>query len=161
MHPHVRSSYTFVKGRHFFVLRKPKLPVYSLLLICDENTNFTDYCVHSYQKAIGIFHGKPESFDDDKDDLITINLGILIDMDNKKCIFYDYDKRKKIKIIYRKEGQDMEGYEAPIDFQRAKLLAWIKRDVQNIGKKGITILNEGCIPIPYWVKSKEEDCVVI
>ena len=44
------------------------------------------------------------------------------------------------------------GYEAPIDFQKAKVVAWIKRDIQNKGKIGITILNEGCIPIPDWAK---------
>lgn len=144
---HVRSSCTFEKGIHFFVLRKPILPVYSLLLICEENTNFNDYCVNFKQQAIGIFHGLPE----ENDDAYVINLGILIDMEHKKCIFYNYDKKIKRKIRYMKNGKEMEGYEAPIDFKKAKILAWLKRHSCNPNKTGITILNEGCIPIPSWV----------
>ena len=148
VHPHVRSNCTFEKGIHFFVLRKPILPYYSLLLICDENTNFVNYCFNNDQKAIGIFNGKPE---ENNYDLYTINLGILVDMEHKKCVFYNYDKKTKRKIIYIKNGKEEEGFEAPIDFQKAKLLAWLKRDACNPGKKGITILNEGCIPVPSWV----------
>ena len=148
VHPHVRSSCTFEKGIHFFVLRKPILSYYSLLLICDENTNFVNYCFNNDQKAIGIFNGKPE---ENNYDLYTINLGILVDMEHKKCVFYNYDKKTKRKIIYIKNGKEEEGFEAPIDFQKAKLLAWLKRDACNPGKKGITILNEGCIPVPSWV----------
>ena len=44
-----------------------------------------------------------------------------------------------------------ESFEAPILFNKVKILIWLKRDVCNNGRKGITILNEGCIPIPDWV----------
>lgn len=36
--------------------------------------------------------------------------------------------------------------------KKLKIFVWIKRDGCNKGRKGITILNEGCIPIPDWVK---------
>ena len=164
-HPPARSSCTFEKGIHFFVLRKPVLPCYSLLLITEESTIFDDSCIRFSQKAIGIFNGRPEEHRNSNDELFAINLGILIDMENKKCIFYDYDKKTKRKIIYMSNNKEMEGYEAPIDFQKAKLLAWIKRDVQNRGKIGITILNGGCIPIPEWVKNsynwKDDSCIII
>ena len=152
VHPHVRSSCMFEKGSHFFVLRKPPLTYYSLLLVCDENIKLTSYDFDCYQKAIGIFQGYPEESEFDNNDLFVINLGILIDMDKKKCVFYDYDKRQKRKIIFKRNDKKEVGYEAPIDFQKAKVVAWIKRDIQNKGKIGITILNEGCIPIPDWAK---------
>ena len=53
--------------------------------------------------------------------------------------------------MYTKNNEKKEDYEAPIDFKRAKVLAWLKRDSCNQGKIGITILNEGCIPIPDWI----------
>ena len=151
VHPSVRSSCIFEKGKHFFVLRKPVLSFYSLLLICEENLNFGIMnCPVGQSHAIGIFNGYPDE-NWPSNDLFTINLGILIDMENKKCVFYDYDKRKRIKIMYTKNNEKKEDYEAPIDFERAKVLAWLKRDVCNRGKIGITILNEGCIPIPDWI----------
>lgn len=153
VHPPVRSSCTFEKGRHFFVLRKPPLPVYSLLLVCDENLMLDKFEICSDYKAIGIFHGCPDENEDfDHDRIFTKNLGILIDMDKKKCAFYDYEKRKKRKIIYKtkncSELKYFEEYEAPINFEKAKVIAWIKKDAQNKNKMGITILNEGCIPVP-------------
>lgn len=152
VHPHVRSSCTFEKGIHFFVLRKPRLSYYSLLLICEENS-FIKYesQAQNTQHAIGIFQGYPEDENFLGDDLFTINLGILVDMEHKKCIFYDYDKKIKRKISYNKNNKVEEGYEAPIDFEKAKVFAWLKRDACNSGKTGITILNEGCIPVPNWV----------
>ena len=146
-HPKVRSSCTFESGVHFFVLRKPSLSYYTLLLICDENKTY-ESINGSNEKEIGIFHGYPE---DDNNDLYTINLGILVDMEHKKCVFYNYDTKTKRKISYMKNGKSEEGFEAPIDFDKAKLLAWLKRHACNPGRKGITILNEGCIPIPSWV----------
>ena len=58
-HPHVRSSCTFEKGINFFVLRKPALDYYSLLIICDADTIFSNYCVSYQQKAIGFFKENP------------------------------------------------------------------------------------------------------
>jgi len=48
VHPPVRSSCTFEKGRHFFVLRKPPLPVYSLLLVFAESGWLTRI-IHEFQ----------------------------------------------------------------------------------------------------------------
>ena len=164
-HPPARSSCTFEKGIHFFVLRKPVLTFYSLLLITEESVIPQEFGTEPSPKEIGILNGYPEEQRGSNDELFAINLGILIDMEKKKCIFYDYDKKTKRKIIYMSNNKKMEGYEAPIDFQKAKLFAWIKRDVQNRGKTGITILNEGCIPIPQWVKNsynfQDDSCIII
>lgn len=146
-HPFVRSSCTFEKGVHFFVLRKPRLDAYTFICINDENKTDNEI----YKDAIGIINGYPRN----DNELYNSNLGILIDMEHKKCIFYDYDKKAKIKIQYTQnliDETDTEGYEAPILFEKVKLVAWLKRHACNIDRKGITILNEGCIPIPDWVK---------
>jgi len=45
-----------------------------------------------------------------------------------------------------------EGFEASILINKVKILVWLKRDSCNNGRKGIMLLNEGCIPIPDWVK---------
>ena len=149
IHPPVRSSCTFEKGIHFFVLRKPVLSYYSMLLICEESNTFDGYEVNNKQQAIGIFNGYPQ--DNNNDDLFTINLGILVDMEHKRCVFYNYDTKIRRKIQYMKNGKEEEGYEASIDFKKAKVFAWLKRHACNPGKTGITILNEGCIPVPTWV----------
>ena len=44
-----------------------------------------------------------------------------------------------------------EVLEAPIQFKKVKLVVWIKNNSCNPDNKGITILNEGCIPNPDWV----------
>ena len=150
IHPYVRSSCTFEKGVHFLVIRTGRLGAYTLLCICEENKNTTE---EIYQNPIGIIDGSP---DDWADDLFIFNLGILIDMENKKCIFYDYDKKIKKKIQYKKNLKEQYPYEAvyeaPINFEKAKIVAWIKEEGCEGDKTGITILNEGCIPIPDWVK---------
>ena len=65
-------------------------------------------------------------------------------------------KKSKKKIQCKKnlneEHSYEEVYEAPISFEKAKVVAWIKRDGCAGAKAGITILNEGCITIPDWVK---------
>jgi hypothetical protein len=74
-------------------------------------------------------------------------------MDKNKCIFYDYDKKTKIKIQYYNSNKEREeGFEAPILSQKVKLVAWLKRSGCSGSQEGITILNEGCIPIPDWIK---------
>ena len=149
-HPFARSSCTFEKGVHFFVLRTGRLGPYTLLCICEENKNTRE---EIYQYPIGIVDGNPHDW---SDDIYTINLGILIDMEKKKCAFYDYDKKIKRKIQYKKNLKEQypyeEVYEAPINFKKAKVVAWIKRNGCSGSETGITILNEGCIPIPDWVK---------
>ena len=63
-------------------------------------------------------------------------------MERKKCAFYNYDKKKIIKH-YNMVGK--------IKSDGVKIVAWLKRGF--FGEKaGMTILNEGCIPIPDWVK---------
>ena len=61
--------------------------------------------------------------------------------------------KKKYKIIYyTSKNESKEAFEASILCQKVKLVAWLKRDAYS-GRNGITILNEGCIPIPDWVKN--------
>ena len=130
IHPGARSSCTFESGKHFLVLRKPRLDAYTMLVVADENKT----SVYSSDSCIGYING-----DNDEYDLFCQNLGIFIDMDNKKCIFVDYDRKTK----------KLEG---TITFPKAKIFVWIKRGSCNEGE-GISILNEGCIPIPDWVKN--------
>ena len=145
IHPGVRSSCSFEKGKHFFVLRKSQLNCYTMLGITKD-----DNSPYSRKNSIGIFDGGP---DERISSYFATNLGIYIDMDNKKCIFYDYDKKEKYKIIYYISNfESKEAFEAPILCQKVKLVAWLKRDACS-GRNGITILNEGCIPIPDWVKN--------
>jgi hypothetical protein len=145
IHPGVRSSCSFEKGKHFFVLRKSILGAYTALAITKDDNNSS----YSRENSIGIFDGYPE----ENYTIFAKNLGIYIDMDKKKCIFYDYDKKEKYKIIYyTSNNSNIEAFEAPILCQKVKLVAWLKRDACS-HKEGITILNEGCIPIPDWVKN--------
>jgi hypothetical protein len=66
------------------------------------------------------------------------DIAIYIDMEKKKCRFYDYEKKKIL-------------LNGKINNDSVKLYAWLKRG--NIREeKGMTILNKGCIPIPDWVK---------
>ena len=151
-HPSVRSSCTFEKGIHFFVLRKPKLSAYSFTHICEEDKIFNDSADNCFPHAVGFRDSPP---DDDNDNFknfnFTVNLGILFDMEHKRCVFYDYDKKIKRKILFMKNNKVERGYEPPIDFEKAKLSAWLKRDACNIERIGITILNEGCIPLSDWL----------
>ena len=56
-HPSVRSSCTFEKGKHFIVLRKPKLSYYTMITVTyDNNKNAYDQ-----KETIGYFDGFPES----------------------------------------------------------------------------------------------------
>ena len=145
IHPGVRSSCSFEKGKHFFVLRKSQLGPYTALAITKDDNNSS----YSRENSIGIFDGYPE----ENYSTFTKNLGIYIDMDKKKCIFYDYDKKTKNKIQYYNSNKKREeGFEAPILSQKVKLVAWLKRNGCLGCQEGITILNEGCIPIPDWIK---------
>ena len=146
--PGAKSSYAFEKGRHFCVLRKPSLGPYSALGFVDSNKNsiYEDGKeMDRYTTEIGIFHGYPQ---DIVNDIYTKNLGILIDMDKKICRFYDYDQKAKMKIGYKIDGKYIEDFTAPIQFQKGVIFVWIKSG----WREGVTILNEGCIPIPDWIK---------
>ena len=119
IHPGVRSSCSFEKGKHFFVLRKSKLNAYTMLGITkDDNSSY------SRKNSIGIFDGYPsESYSS----YFATNLGIYIDMDDKKCIFYDYDKKEKYKIIYYTSNSEYkEAFEAPILCQKLNLWLGLK-----------------------------------
>ena len=146
IHPGVRSSCSFEKGKYFFVLRKSRLGAYTALAITKDDINSS----YSRKNSIGIFDGYPE---ESYSTFFAKNLGIYIDMENKKCIFYDYDKKTKIKIQYYNSDKVIEGYEAPIFSQKVKLVAWLKRSGCFGAEEGITILNKGCIPIPNWITS--------
>ena len=61
--------------------------------------------------------------------------------------FYSYDKKIKIRIRYIKDNNYVEGYEASIDFEKAKVVAWFKRSSCYYRGVGITFLNKGCIPV--------------
>ena len=96
IHPPVRSSCTFEKGIHFCVLRKPYLSYYTMIGVVDENVSSPI----ERSSGIGIFDG----YSEESYSAFTENLGILIDMDNKKCIFYDYDRKIRKKIMYKKQN---------------------------------------------------------
>jgi hypothetical protein len=67
-----------------------------------------------------------------------MDIAIYIDMEKKKCKFYDYEKKKIL-------------LSGKINSDSVKLYAWLKRGCTDL-TEGMTILNEGCIPIPDWVK---------
>ena len=54
-------------------------------------------------------------------------------------------------VYYNSKEQPEEGFEAPILCEKVKLVAWLKRSGCIGADEGITILNEGCIPIPDWI----------
>ena len=143
IHLPARSSCTFETGRHFCILRKGNLGYYSIIAVADEKKNDCKFD----ENIVGLY------FQEDNDNIFTEDLGILIDMDKKKIIFYDCDRRRRKKILYRKNGQKEQDYEAPIFFDKAKIFVWIKSNYFNKESEGITILNGGCIPIPYWIKN--------
>ena len=97
-----------------------------------------------YNTEIGIFHGSPQKH---AENIYTQNIGILIDMDKKICRFYDYDKKEKLEVEYKINGKYFQDFDAPIQFKKGVIFIQIKRGCYD----GVTILNEGCIPIPVWV----------
>jgi len=68
----------------------------------------------------------------------TLDIAIFIDMDRKKCIFYDYEKKKIMT-------------QGKILTDSVMLNGWLKMGSCR-QEQGMTILNEGCIPVPKWVK---------
>lgn len=145
----VRSSISFTTGKNFFVIRVSNCPHYSYLKVVDED--------------------KKVQFGNDYDIKYT-NIGLggslskeYIETNKKFCSFYDYDKQQKLACLYnstlmadvdgktaeinKSKGEPLEG---KILSEKVKLVAWIKNDAVD-ENKGMTILNEGCIPLPYWL----------
>lgn len=159
----IRSSISFKTGVSFFVIRVSNFPHYSFLKVVDENKKVEfgkEYDIN--YTNIGL--GATRSLDYVEPHKVY-NIGVLINMINKFCIFYDYDKQQKLKCIkdsytiYTRrddkpasinivKGEPLEG---KILSDNVKLVAWIKNDAYK-ENSGMTILNEGCIPIPEWVK---------
>ena len=111
-HPPARSNCTFENGRHFLVLRKTCFNYYSMITVSDENKKN----LFQNEGDVGIFG------DVEEENNFTENLGILIDMDKKKCIFYDYDKKQKKRIQYIKcDTTILKEFEAPIIFNKVKI----------------------------------------
>ena len=134
VNPSVSSSSSFTVGKYFFVLRVGTFVCYESLAIIDSDTP-------DYHK--GFYTYKPNTFVgyyylDHAGIRTATDIAIYIDMDKKKCIFYNYEK-KKILLKGR------------INSDSVKLYAWIKSGTNDI-TQGMTILNKGCIPIPDWVK---------
>lgn len=76
---------------------------------------------------------------------------ILIDMEKKMCAFYDYERKKLITTGHNYSPPKIIPMKGKIKSDGVKIIGWLKRG--NIKKeRGMTILNEGCIPIPDWVK---------
>ena len=148
-HPQARSSVTFTKGVHFFVIRVGTFDSYECLRVVEDyspcvkkewnyrhNTNIgfsfdIESCHHTY--------GKP------------LDIGILIDMEKKRCSFYYYEEKKLVTTGHNYYPQRIAPLTGKIRDDGVKLVAWLKRGNISIDR-GITILNEGCIPIPDWVK---------
>ena len=158
----VRSSISFKEGISFFVLRVGNFPHYSYLNIVDEGVKFSINNEYDIKYTnIGLGGSKSMNYVRSNE---VYNIGILIDMNKKRCVFYDYDKKEKIKclkdtyssvlrdgkneFINMKEGEPLEGN---ILSNSVKVIAWIKGESPD-ENSGISILNEGCIPIPDWVK---------
>ena len=90
VHPAVKSSVTFTTGIHFFVLRISTFTAYESLRIVDDTPTAYNWGIE-YKTSIGFLceihidnlkYGQP------------FDMGILIDMDKKKCAFFDYDKKE-------------------------------------------------------------------
>ena len=157
----VRSSISFTNGKNFFVIRVTNFPHYSYLKIVDEDKKVefgNDYDINYTNIGLG-GSLSAEYVESNK----VYNIGILIDMDKKFCTFYDYDKQQKLGCLHdvhsvivrdgksveinKPKGEPLEG---KILSEKVKLVAWIKDDAVS-ENKGMTILNEGCIPLPDWL----------
>ena len=139
MHPSARSSVTFTTGVHFCVIRVGTFDSYECLRVVDDySPDIYDEWSYNHNTLIGFSSNVevPHKFGS------TADVGIFIDMERKKCAFYNYEKKKIINC------NNMVG---KIKSDGVKIVAWLKRGF--FGEKaGMTILNEGCIPIPDWVK---------
>ena len=148
-HPQVRSSITFKSGVHFFVIRVGSFGSYECLRVVEDDSP----CIkkdwnYKHNTRIGFtfnFDSYPHSYGK------PLDIGILIDMEKKICSFYDYEKKKMITVGHNYCPPEIIPMSGKIRNDGVKLVAWLKRGIIS-AERGITILNEGCIPIPDWVK---------
>ena len=148
-HPAARSSITFTTGIHFFVIRVGSFEYYESLKVVDDLPDIQDPWDFEqkgtsigFPNNLGLIHKRYNQ---------SVDVGILIDMENKKGAFYDYDKKQ---IIYKGDNfieKSIIPIVGKIKSDGVKLVAWLKTGCY-IENQGMTILNEGCIPIPDWVK---------
>ena len=150
-HPQARSSVTFTKGIHFCVIRVGSFHAYECLRVVDDYSPCIKESWNYKHNTIIGFSFNFESYAYSIKDIWTLDIGILIDMEKKICAFYDYERKKLITyghIYYPPKIIPMKG---KIKSERVKIIAWLKRGTIK-KERGMTILNEGCIPIPDWVK---------
>ncbi len=148
-HPQARSSISFTKGVHFFVVRVGTFDSYECLRVVEdyapcikEQWNYELHTNIGFSFNIENIHhnyGKP------------LDIGILIDMEKKRCSFYYYEEKKLVTTGHNYCPPNIKPMTGKIRDDGVKLIAWLKRGNISV-EKGITILNEGCIPIPDWVK---------
>ena len=148
-HPQARSSITFKTGVYFFVIRVGSFGSYECLRVVEDKSP----CIkrdwnYRHNTNIGFsfdFDSYPHSYGK------PLDVGILIDMEKKVCSFYDFEKKKMITVGHNYCPPKIIPMTGKIKDDGVKLVAWLKRGV-TLAERGITILNEGCIPIPDWVK---------
>lgn len=133
----VRSSASFTTGTYFFVIRIGILRCYESLAVVEDEAPDVNYLA-SYKHKTFIGYYNMEELIKERGKFNYLDIAIYIDMDRKKCIFYNYDKKKFLKF-------------GKIRSDSVKLFAWLKNGGYD-KEKGMIILNEGCIPIPDWVK---------
>ena len=133
IHPSVNSSISFTKGMHFFIIRVGTFQCYERLAIIND-----DIKKYKYKTFIGFhyMHCLEGLYKYGN----AADIAIFIDMDRKKCKFYDYEKKKILT-------------QGKIESDSVILNGWPKCGIRS-EERGMTILNEGCIPIPNWVLSK-------
>ena len=155
-HPSARSSVTFTTGVHFFVIRVGTFDSYECLRVVDDDSpDINDEWNYNHNTLIGFSCNLdiPHKYGD------SVDIGILIDMEKKICAFYNYEKKEIINrgySYYPKEYIPMIG---KIKSDAVKIIAWLKRG-HYYEKEGMTILNEGCIPIPNWVKKINDNIFI-
>ena len=90
VNPSVSSSSSFTVGTYFFVLRVGSFYCYESLAIVDDET--PDYHSRKYSYNPKTFVGY--QYMEDVDGHNAKDFAIYIDMDKKKCRFYNYEKKK-------------------------------------------------------------------
>ena len=150
-HPSARSSITFTKGVHFFVIRVGTFESYECLRVVEDYSP----CINkewNYRHKTNIgFSFNFDSCYSHRSYGKPLDIGILIDMEKKRCSFYYYDEKKLVTTGHNYIPPRIIPMTGKIRNDGVKLVAWLKRGNISI-ERGITILNEGCIPIPDWVK---------
>ena len=104
----------------------------SLAVVEDETPDVKHLASYKHKTFIGYYY--MEELNKERGNFNYLDIAIYIDMDRKKCIFYNYDKKKILKF-------------GKIRSDSVKLFAWLKNGGYD-KEKGMIILNEGCIPIP-------------